>query len=452
MDRPVIRIARDQLPPGCSISTSSSSPFSTTADNHLRDEVSSDDEPENLRRCLPELAADLSANPPAPSACDSAASSVAAQPAFVFTSTLTPDYATRDWVQAENTCFISSIVQLQCRCDQTEAKLARAEAGLVAAEASAVAQSGRLTHMEQQLAAAHVQIACLSQQLATSLAERSAALLVPPAAPQSEPLVQLVPQQQQPPQLRQQRSQRFPPAASPMQGPMQTSMQLLHQQPPCPQTQAPQPQQQQQQQLPRSARPQQSQPQQPRHIGRPNRPPRTFASVTADAPPPSRLPRPRAAASRSSPQPSPTRSLPFQRQLFSLRGLHGAHGTDYASFNAAPRSTLAAVNQWLASHLCGVPSASLPILVDAYPSGPPSASTVTIVASTMADAALLVHHRHRLKGLMEAGRPVILADVLSPEEELEHRRLLPAFRRARAAGQPAQFHRARLVVAGQRVA
>ena len=40
----------------------------------------------------------------------------------------------------------------------------------------------------------------------------------------------------------------------------------------------------------------------------------------------------------------------------------------------------------------------------------------SFMVSTMADAALLVQHRHRLKGLMDAGRVVVLADVLSPEE------------------------------------
>ena len=103
----------------------------------------------------------------------------------------------------------------------------------------------------------------------------------------------------------------------------------------------------------------------------------------------------------------------------------------------------------LPSQLVGVALESQPILLDAYPTGPPSASSVTIEAFTMADAALLVHHRHRL---MEAGRPVVLADVLSPEEAMEHLRLLPAFRHARAAGQAAQFHRARLMVEGRRVA
>ena len=454
MDRPVIRIARDQLPAGCMITTTSSSPFLPAAVTHQRDAVSSDDEQESLRHCLPQLvspAADMSesttanfsAVPPAAaavstdSASDSGASSVAAAPAFVFSSAPSPAFVSHAEFSAVQQFHDAHIRHLISRCD-------KAEAGLVAARGDAVIQSARIHHLEQQVA----QLAGLSRQpdsSSSSIPERSAASLVPPVPPQPAPLQQQ--QQQRQPRQRQSQPRHSPPAASPMRAPVHSMPAPMHasmQQPSCPHKQHPQQQQQQQQPQPHAAHTQQPRPQQPRHLPRPSRQHRTFADVTAAEPAPSPSPRP-----LSSPAPS-LASLPFRR-LFSLRGLHGAHGTDYASFNAAPRRTLNAVNEWLGSHLCGVPSTSFPSLVDAYPSGPPSASTVTIEVCTMADAALLVHHRHRLKGHMEAGRHVILADVLSPEEEMEHRRLLPAFRRARAAGQPAQFHRARLMVAGMRV-
>ncbi|KAG1679698.1 hypothetical protein FOA52_006217 [Chlamydomonas sp. UWO 241] len=47
---------------------------------------------------------------------------------------------------------------------------------------------------------------------------------------------------------------------------------------------------------------------------------------------------------------------------------------------------------------------------------------------------------------------VAVFDVLSDREEARHRALWPAFLAAKAAGKRAQFHRARLVVDGERVA
>ena len=78
------------------------------------------------------------------------------------------------------------------------------------------------------------------------------------------------------------------------------------------------------------------------------------------------------------------------------------------------------------------------------------ASIVPIEVHTVAVAAQLVHHCHRVKASWRlAGRPVILADALSPKEDMEHRRLRPTFRRPRAGAQPARFPRARLLVAGR---
>ncbi|KAG1671474.1 hypothetical protein FOA52_003132 [Chlamydomonas sp. UWO 241] len=51
---------------------------------------------------------------------------------------------------------------------------------------------------------------------------------------------------------------------------------------------------------------------------------------------------------------------------------------------------------------------------------------------------------------MARGRTQVF-DVLSDREEAQHQALWPAFLAAKVAGKRAQFHRARLVVDGERV-
>ncbi|KAG1674826.1 hypothetical protein FOA52_015213 [Chlamydomonas sp. UWO 241] len=53
--------------------------------------------------------------------------------------------------------------------------------------------------------------------------------------------------------------------------------------------------------------------------------------------------------------------------------------------------------------------------------------------------------------LRNTGRTSDIFDILSDEEEAQHRVLWPAFVAAKAAGKRAQFHRARLIIDGERV-
>ena len=443
MSRPVIRIARDQLPAGCMITTSSCSPFLPSADHHQRDAVSSEDEQESLRHCLPQLDSppvDMSADPPAAAAAavsaavstvstsDSGASSVAAAPAFVFSSAPPTAYVSHAEFSTQKQFSNDYINYLLDR-------LTGAEAGLVAARAAAALQAARIDRLERTVAAAAVQHAGLSEQQANSPA-CSAASLVPPPLPQPAPMQQ----QQQQPQQRRSRLRRSVPAASPLQAPMHAPMQPpMHasmQQPSCPQQQHP-PQQQQHppQQQPPAAHPQQSRPQRPQHTPRPNRQHPTFASVTAGVRAPSRLPHPRAATFLS--------SLPYRRS-FALRGVQG-HPYTHEVFQAAkgPQVIRDGIHGFLCVQLGGL----LVTVVDAYIVGPPTNTAVHFTVATSSDAALIVSRRCALKG-----KGMSILELLSPEEHVEHARLWPQFQQARLAGKRAQFHRARLVIDGERVA
>ncbi|KAG1654441.1 hypothetical protein FOA52_009159 [Chlamydomonas sp. UWO 241] len=69
----------------------------------------------------------------------------------------------------------------------------------------------------------------------------------------------------------------------------------------------------------------------------------------------------------------------------------------------------------------------------------------TVASGAVADT--VVRWRWKLRQAQ-----VAVFDVLSDREEARHRALWPAFLAAKAAGKRAQFHRARLVVDGERVA
>jgi hypothetical protein len=68
----------------------------------------------------------------------------------------------------------------------------------------------------------------------------------------------------------------------------------------------------------------------------------------------------------------------------------------------------------------------------------------TVTSDAVADT--VVRYRHRLR---QSGIGVF--DVLSDTEEAQHRALWPAFLAAKVAGKRAQFHRARLMIDGERV-
>ncbi|KAG1662237.1 hypothetical protein FOA52_005481 [Chlamydomonas sp. UWO 241] len=70
----------------------------------------------------------------------------------------------------------------------------------------------------------------------------------------------------------------------------------------------------------------------------------------------------------------------------------------------------------------------------------------TVTSDVAADT--VVRYRHRLRS---GGRMSNIFDVLSEREEAQHQALWPAFLAAKVAGKRAQFHRARLVVDGERV-
>ncbi|KAG1677949.1 hypothetical protein FOA52_001367 [Chlamydomonas sp. UWO 241] len=68
-------------------------------------------------------------------------------------------------------------------------------------------------------------------------------------------------------------------------------------------------------------------------------------------------------------------------------------------------------------------------------------------------ADTVVRWRHALRNRQYwSGPSAAVFDVLSDREEAQHQALWPAFVAAKAAGKRAQFHRARLVVDGERVA
>ncbi|KAG1668843.1 hypothetical protein FOA52_004938 [Chlamydomonas sp. UWO 241] len=71
----------------------------------------------------------------------------------------------------------------------------------------------------------------------------------------------------------------------------------------------------------------------------------------------------------------------------------------------------------------------------------------TVTSDVAADN--VVRYRHRLRS---GGRMSNIFDVLSDREEARHQALWPAFVAAKAAGKRAQYHRARLVIDGERVA
>jgi hypothetical protein len=71
----------------------------------------------------------------------------------------------------------------------------------------------------------------------------------------------------------------------------------------------------------------------------------------------------------------------------------------------------------------------------------------TVTSDAVADT--VVRWRHDLRLCVDPSASVF--DVLSDREEAQHRALWPAFLAAKVAGKRAQFHRARLVVDGERV-
>ncbi|KAG1653853.1 hypothetical protein FOA52_009083 [Chlamydomonas sp. UWO 241] len=71
----------------------------------------------------------------------------------------------------------------------------------------------------------------------------------------------------------------------------------------------------------------------------------------------------------------------------------------------------------------------------------------TVASDAVADT--VVRSRRNLR---DVDPSAVVFDALSDREEAQHRALWPAFLAAKAAGKPAQFHRARLVVDGERLA
>ncbi|KAG1675236.1 hypothetical protein FOA52_016267 [Chlamydomonas sp. UWO 241] len=72
----------------------------------------------------------------------------------------------------------------------------------------------------------------------------------------------------------------------------------------------------------------------------------------------------------------------------------------------------------------------------------------TVASDAVAD--MVVRNRCCLSYYVDSSAAVF--DVLSDRKEAQHQALWPAFVAAKAAGKRAQFHRARLVVDGERVA
>ncbi|KAG1661657.1 hypothetical protein FOA52_007538 [Chlamydomonas sp. UWO 241] len=70
----------------------------------------------------------------------------------------------------------------------------------------------------------------------------------------------------------------------------------------------------------------------------------------------------------------------------------------------------------------------------------------TVASDAVADT--VVRWRHELRRCVDS---TAAFDVLSDREEAQHQALWPAFLAAKVAGKRAQFHRARLVVDGERV-
>ena len=127
-----------------------------------------------------------------------------------------------------------------------------------------------------------------------------------------------------------------------------------------------------------------------------------------------------------------------------MRGVQG-HPYTYEAFRLAggPQRIRDALRDFLFVQLGGL----LVTVVDAYIVGPPTATAIHFTVATSGEAALIVSKRCALKGKQKH-----IMDLLSPEEHAEHARLWPQFQQARLAGKQAQFHRARLVVDGERVA
>ncbi|KAG1678276.1 hypothetical protein FOA52_013897 [Chlamydomonas sp. UWO 241] len=69
----------------------------------------------------------------------------------------------------------------------------------------------------------------------------------------------------------------------------------------------------------------------------------------------------------------------------------------------------------------------------------------TVASDAVADT--VVRRRHELRRCVDS---TAVFDVLSDREEAQHQALWPAFLAAKVAGKRAQFHRARLVVDGER--
>ncbi|KAG1655861.1 hypothetical protein FOA52_012511 [Chlamydomonas sp. UWO 241] len=70
----------------------------------------------------------------------------------------------------------------------------------------------------------------------------------------------------------------------------------------------------------------------------------------------------------------------------------------------------------------------------------------TVASDAVADT--VVRWRHELRRCVDS---TAVFDVLSDREEAQHQALWPAFLAAKVAGKRAQFHRAHLVVDGERV-
>ena len=127
--------------------------------------------------------------------------------------------------------------------------------------------------------------------------------------------------------------------------------------------------------------------------------------------------------------------------------MRGVQGTPYTheAFRSpnGPKMIRDAMQGFLCIQLGGL----MVTVVDAYIVGPPTATAIHFTVATSGEAALIVSRRCALKGTK-----MHIMDLLSPEEHAEHARLWPQFAQARLAGKQAQFHRARLVVGGERVA
>lgn len=173
-------------------------------------------------------------------------------------------------------------------------------------------------------------------------------------------------------------------------------------------------------------------------------------SPAAPMPPPSRTWASKLAPSNTCP--SPLLSPPVQSRLVASTSNHCAFivvgcQADVACITNLRGRDLASGLESLICNRLSLQPGSFHIL-DAFPLGkvfptdpPTKRRRFFFRVERLADADLIVRHRHALKGSQ-----LVIFDELSPDERTAHCALWPTFAEARRLGFKAQFHRARLFV------